>query len=95
MKLPTIKTLSALVRAIKPSICDDYRETKDDLPSLCLTIGADGSGVDSWDYQTGDNSYSGGAYFYPHWAVVTVYRRSNSLEIAREIRAQLAELMIY
>ena len=92
LPLPTIKSLSSLIKALKPSIMDDYRAWEDaSLPSMLLTVGwnpEDGS----WDYQTGDNSYTGSAYFYPHWGVVAVYRRSNSLDLARDIRWQLADL---
>ena len=27
---------------------------------------------DSWGYQTGDNSVTGGAYCHPHWLLVTL-----------------------
>ncbi len=89
MKLPKIKELVPLIKSIKKSICDDYRAFDgDDIAGIQLTVGADGKG--DWDYQTGDNSYSGGAYRFSDWAVVGIYRNSNSLEVAREIRDQLA-----
>ena len=98
LPLPTIKSLSSLIKALKPTIRDDYRAYADEpgldnesIPSMLLTVGwnpEDGS----WDYQTGDNSYTGSAYFYPCWAVVDLYRRSNSLDLARDIRSQLADL---
>lgn len=47
----------------------------------------------SWDYQTGDNSYTGGAYGHPHWAVVDVFASSEPLEIAKDILNQLADLV--
>ena len=99
-RLPSVKSLSALVRQVKPYIRDDYRAYADDpgtgdeenIPSMLLTVGWDpDSGA--WDYQTGDNSYSGSAYFYPCWAIVAIYRRSNSISLAREIREQLADLV--
>lgn len=91
-KLPTISKLSELVRAVKQSICDDYRAFEEEgIPGIQLTVACDEKG--NWDYQTGDNSYSGAAYHYPHWAVVGVYRRSNSKEVAREIQDQLADLL--
>ena len=91
-KLPTVTELSGLVKAVKRTIRDEYRAWEDDdQPGIQLTIGwSDESG--EWSYQTGDNSYAGGAYHYPHWAVVGVYRRSNSTELARDIRDQLHEL---
>lgn len=90
-RLPTIKDLSELVRWVKPQICDDYIDEGDTLPSICLTVAAD-MNEGGWGFQTGDNSYTGGAYGYTEWAVVTVYRRSNSVELARDIRAQLSDL---
>jgi hypothetical protein len=92
MKLPTTKELAALVRAVKSDISDEYRAFEDDdTPGIQLTVGCDGAG--DWSYQTGDNSYSGGAYFYPHWAVVGVYRNSNCRELAKDIQSQLADCL--
>jgi hypothetical protein len=45
----------------------------------------------SWHYQTGDNSYSGGAYGHAHWAVISLYRRSNSRELAKQAADEIAE----
>lgn len=92
---PSISTLARLVRAVRGDIEDDYRATDDpddDTPGVCLTVGADGNGADSWSYQTGDNSFAGGAYGYPHWAVVSVYRDDDSRKLARDILGQLADL---
>lgn len=101
-KLPTVRDLAALVRAVKATIRDDYRASEDDdSPGICLTVGwcavSQWSGgvyvnAGEWSYQTGDNSYTGGAYAYPHWAVVSVYRRSDSRALARDIRNQLADI---
>jgi hypothetical protein len=93
-KLPTIQELSSLVRDLKKTIRDDYRSTcadpDDTAPSMDVTIGwSPDSGA--WDYQTGDNSFFGGAYLHPVWAVATIDRRSNSRDIARELIAQLDE----
>lgn len=90
-KLPTIKDLSALVRAVKADISPEYRAFEDDEdPGIQLTVGwSDETG--EWSYQTGDNSFMGGAYHYPLWGVVGVYRHSNSREVARNIRDQLEE----
>ncbi len=82
MKTPTIATLAEIIRAIKPEICDDYIEEEGDTPGIQLTIGC---GEEGWSYQTGDNSYSGGAYGYPFWGVGYVTRRCNSRELAKEI----------
>jgi hypothetical protein len=94
VKLPPVGELAALVRAVKRTIRDEYRADEcEERPSVSLTVGWKPSGA--WSYQTGDNSYTGGAYGYPHWGVVTVYRRSDSSAVARDIRYQLAELVAW
>jgi len=91
MKLPKLSDMVDLVKDIKDEIQDDYRAFDEDAePGIQLTVGWSTDG--SWDYQTGDNSYSGGAYFHPHWAVVCVYRDSIPREVAKDIRSQLSEL---
>lgn len=86
-----------LLKSLKADIDDDYRASDSDeetLPGMCVTIGFtptnDNSGC-SWSYQTGDNSYSGGAYSHAHWAVISLYRRSNSTTLAGDIADQIAE----
>ena len=87
-----------LVAALVLDICDDYRasdEPGDETPAKLLTVGFTPESEDkdaSWGYQTGDNSYTGGAYFHPHWAVVTLCRDSIPAEIAAEIAEQISEL---
>lgn len=85
-----------LFKSLKQDIGDDYRASEDeDTPGMCVTIGftpANDERDASWSYQTGDNSYTGGAYGHPHWAVVSLYRRSNSRELANECAEQIAEL---
>lgn len=94
MELPLIKDLAELIKQLKPTIGDEYRasefDSEDDLPSMLLTVGWSAESGD-WSWQTGDNSYTGGAYFYPTWATVAIYRRSDSKELARDIRNQLYE----
>ena len=96
-KLPSIRELSALVRHVSqqvPRVSDsdaaDYRMDEDSLPSIDLTIGWDPETGD-WSYQTGDNSFTGGAYGYPVWAVTSVYRRQDSRAVARDLIDQLCE----
>ena len=95
----TIKELRELLMSLKPDICDDFRiddqddlpnDDQDDLPNMMVTIGYSPDG--DWSYQTGDNSFTGGAYGYPHWAVVYLYRRSNCRELARDVINQLYDL---
>lgn len=87
------------VAELIPDIGDDYRasdDPSDTEPSMQLTIGftrADEDSDASWSFQTGDNSYSGGAYFHPDWAVVSLYRDSDPAEVAADIADQLVELV--
>lgn len=93
MKLPTIKEISALLRALKSDIADDYRATDDpddNVPGMCVTIGADPE-TGAWSYQTGDNSYTGGAYGYRYWGIAYLHRRSNSRELARDVINEIAD----
>lgn len=86
-----------LLKSLKSDIGDDYRasdDTDDDRPGMCVTIGFTPETDDepfSWSYQTGDNSYSGGAYGHANWGVVSLYRRSNSRELAEDIADQISE----
>ena len=92
MKLatPTIKELAELVKMVKEDISDEYRADPDDtIPGIQLTVGI---GESDWSFQTGDNSFMGSAYHYPYWGVVSVYRRSNSRELAKDIVKQVEEL---
>lgn len=94
VKLPTIKDVAALVRHVKaqvPREDPDYIADGDDKPGIDLTIGVDTVSGD-WSYQTGDNSYTGGAYGYRDWGVTRVYRATNSRECARDLIAQIDEL---
>jgi hypothetical protein len=89
-----------LFKALKSDIGDDYRcsdDPDDNTPGMCVTIGFTPETEDkdcSWGYQTGDNSYTGGAYGHPHWAVVYLYRRSKSAELAEDAASQLADLVL-
>jgi hypothetical protein len=82
--------LARLVRNVREDISSEYRAFEgDEKPGIQLTVGAR---HDSWSFQTGDNSFSGGAYGYPHWGVIGVYRDTNSFEAADDLIGQLDEL---
>lgn len=87
-----------LLISLKAQIGDEYRASEfEDKPGMCVTIGftpSDESKDASWSYQTGDNSYTGGAYGHANWAVISLYRRSNCTELAKEIADQLAECIV-
>lgn len=50
------------------------------------------SGFD-WNYQTGDNSFTGGAYGHPHWINIYLMRRSNCKVLSKEAVEQLRDLV--
>jgi hypothetical protein len=93
MKYPPINEIARLLVMLKKDIRDDYRASDDpcdDIPGMCVTIGANDKG--EWSYQTGDNSYTGGAYGMPYWGVISLYRNSNCRELARDAIDQIADL---
>lgn len=86
--------VAALLADLIPEIRDDYRATDDaddDTPGMLVTVGADESGA--WGYQTGDNSYTGGAYGYPAWGVGYLFRDSDPAEVAESIVNEIADLL--
>lgn len=88
------KDVKSLLMSLKKDIQNDYRAHEDDtIPGMLVTIGAKDTedGID-WNYQTGDNSFTGGAYGYADWAVVSLHRRSNCQELADDIYDQIFAL---
>ena len=88
-----------LFASLIPDICDDYRvsdDCDDETPGMQVTIGytqETENSDQSWPYQTGDNSYSGGAYSHRNWAVISLYRDSDPTELAKEAADQIADLV--
>jgi hypothetical protein len=89
---PTIADLAAALTAAKRHIDDDMIRDDDSLPSIDVTLACDERG---FALQLGDNSYSGGAYFYKHWGVATLYRRTNCRELAKDLIEQCLDLAAY
>lgn len=99
-KFPTIKDVAALVRHVKSQVprkseaaAEDYidRFSGQNSPSIDLTIGFNPE-TSEWSWQTGDNSFTGGAYGYPVWAVTSIYKTDNSTRVAKDLISQLEEL---
>lgn len=79
-----------LIIALIPTIGDEYRaHDESDEPSMQVSVGANAEG---WGYQTGDNSYTGGAYSFENWAVVYLDRESKPETVADDIVSQLDSL---
>jgi hypothetical protein len=51
-----------------------------------LTIGLS---EDGWDFQTGDNSFSGGAYRFPVWVVAEFYPTDTVSDVMYRLRINL------
>jgi hypothetical protein len=84
MKTPTIKEITQVVSYAK-DLAKQFSEEY-----ITMTVGfSPDSG--QWDYQSGDNSFSGGAYFHPIWGVVDVYKNSNCRELAKDIINQIKD----
>ena len=82
--------ISSLLKSLKSDIEDDFRASEmDETPGMQVTVST--SDMQSWNYQTGDNSYSGGCYGDPHWSVIYLYRRSNCNELAKDAVSELAD----
>lgn len=58
----------------------------------CLTIGINDDAT-AWGYQTGDNSFIGGAYGFPNWGVVDVDAETDLSDAADDMIAQLEECL--
>ena len=85
---------AALLRLLKRDIADDYRATndpEDNTPGMQVTFGLDASG--DWSYQTGDNSFTGGAYGHTAWGIAYLTRRSNCKELAQHAFNEAAYLL--
>lgn len=83
---------AALLRVLKRDIADDYRATEDPedtVPGMLVTFGLSAAG--DWSYQTGDNSYTGGAYGFPYWGLAYLDRRSNCKKLAQAAFNDAAE----
>jgi hypothetical protein len=94
------RDLESLFVSLQSSIDDSLIETGDgDIPGVDVTIGCTFdflNGEIDWGYQTGDNSYSGAAYFHPEWFTCSLMGDTDCRECARdllrEIGNRIAEL---
>ena len=65
-----------------------------------ITIASNGetcpvTGSVEWGYQTGDNSYTGGAYGYNHWGVGYIYEDVDIELLAIDLIGQIEEGLAY
>lgn len=94
-KADWIELLTFLQKSIREgdqTTINGYNGPEDDpiFPGFDITIATtDG---ETWGYQTGDNSYTGGAYHFRHWAVIYLYRDSNINQLVDDVMDQLCDL---
>lgn len=84
--------IASLLKSLQSDIDDDFRCSDDpdeDTPGMQVTVSTDD--MQSWNYQTGDNSYSGSCYGDKHWSVIYLYRDSNCEELANDAVSELAD----
>jgi hypothetical protein len=95
MRLPTKKSIRELISRIKRIMLENpdmYWDVETEQYECQLTVGVDGQSQE-FGYQTGDNSFSGACYSYPHWAIVTITNYSNVKELTDEIINQFHDLI--
>lgn len=82
------KEVEGLLKSLKRSCLDpECRE-------LEVTIGVTSTDEGlAWNYQTGDNSFTGGAYGHPHWVTTYLTPRSNCRELSTDVMQELKELL--
>jgi hypothetical protein len=90
LHLPKIGRLAKDLQILKWQINDDMIPEEGGPPCLDITVGW--TPGDGYDIQTGDNCFTGVAYGHPHWAVDTLFRRSNCKDLARDLINQLKDL---
>tara|TARA_B100001250_G_scaffold414345_1_gene452097 strand:- start:1099 stop:1416 length:318 start_codon:yes stop_codon:yes gene_type:complete len=71
-----------------------------DLEEIQVTLASNGvtcpiTGSVEWGYQTGDNSYTGGAYGYNHWGVGYIYEDVDIEDLALDLIGQIEEGLAY
>lgn len=72
-------------RLLRADFNDDDGNTE---PYIDITVGCTfdfEEGAISWNYQTGDNSYTGGAYGHPEWFTTSLLSRSNCKDLAKDL----------
>ena len=71
---------------------DDFKADAIEYDGLDITFGTNENGTE-WSYQTGDNSFTGGCYCHPHWAVEYIGKDTDRVELRDSIVDQLNELL--
>lgn len=89
---PLTPEVYADIKSFIFSNIDIFRDDAKEYGGMDLTVACNEIG-DQWNYQTGDNSYTGGAYGLQHWAVTTIDVESDPLEVYEHLIDQLEDLI--
>ena len=70
----------------------EFKRDSKEYDGLDITFATNDEG-DTWSYQTGDNSYTGGAYGLPHWSVSFIDTETVASELYSDVINQLEDLL--
>lgn len=89
------------IALLKKEFTELFKQLKKQIDSNTLVETGDGfvQGIDvtigfyydretdevDWNFQTGDNSFTGPCYSFSDWVTTTLFRKSNSAAIAQEV----------
>lgn len=83
-------------RDINGQLCDNCEQDAGDCSDNCyymeITFATNEQGT-QWNYQTGDNSFTGGCYSLPHWHVTAIAHDTDKPGFIAEVLAGLEELL--
>ena len=91
MELLTIET-PADINGGPCEQCQNDECCEYDCNAMQVTFACNETGTE-WNYQTGDNSYTGSCYPLPHWAVVCIGHDSDRPDVAADVIKQLNEMI--
>ena len=69
-----------------------YTFDRSEPPYVDVTIGCTfdfAEGCITWNFQTGDNSFTGGAYGHPEWFNTSLLSRSNCKDLAKDLTEEI------
>lgn len=76
-----LESLSKIIKSLSSNVTDDMIDHDWESPAIQITLGISvTNNTISWGWQSGDNSYTGGAYSYPYWGIGYVGKDLNDEE---------------
>lgn len=84
--------VARLLRDLQSTIDDDYRVEfqEDSTPTMQVTIACSDT-LDRWAYRTGDTSFFGACYHYPHWGVGYLTKDADVMSLAESMIDDMLE----